>query len=744
MLKIAFVLLVSEFPTDTKPLRRKKSSCGVDLTRRVEALDSHRSMVSLNEDDATANKDYSAPHNRPPVIVLDSFSVHLQLPCSSTASRGSPSSEFTYTIALSHPSGPSTLVLPPCCSLAPAVINLPAKTIIIHAPSTVWSTGGNVIECKVGEIGRRCSNTCLAAKYLRRAGNVCRRFSKIYFIHSSSEHLIKASYYDIAKENKVIKPTWEAGRDWLQTYKEEWMVLFDNVDDPDLQLGALLPRSSHGNIIITSRNEALSLLTEKSQKLVDLETEDAIQLLLKHAIKPPDMVSMADKQNAAEIVRELYYFPLAIAQAGAYICQEKCLGNYVDQLHKQKGLLNKTVPQVVDVYSLTVYSTWDLSWEKLDESTKSFLRVCSQLHYEQIPTLLFERAEKNLETFGVRFEPSQAVSAAKQFFNETQLRPWGNERFEQIITQLRSYSLLSVHEQGIYSIHPLVHYWIEDNLDLENQIYSKLQAQGILAAGIWNMTSWRDQRFAKMAALHAILKNLFYNGEYPIQVAGRELFFQTSNFKEALKLAKCFTYSNLEKYENALKLLHPLVKIFTRVLGAEHPNTLDAIQDLAWTYAQSSNYCKALDLQAPLLPVYQQKMGQEHPLTLQVAHDLSETFFYLGRHNDALNLQRPLFETSQAILGANHPDTISKMFILARTLYCSSGSTEALQLVKSAIEKSKHILGDGHPETLKRVQYLNILHIQLESTPEGNQGKRKDRLIEKFRYYLTKGHPKVK
>ncbi|KIK58111.1 hypothetical protein GYMLUDRAFT_45662 [Collybiopsis luxurians FD-317 M1] len=81
------------------------------------------------------------------------------------------------------------------------------------------------------------------------------RFVGCYQIAASSEESIKASFYDIAVKNDLSKSsTWEAGLRWLAKHEKEWFILYDNADDPKIDLGQFLPQSSHGNIIVTSRN----------------------------------------------------------------------------------------------------------------------------------------------------------------------------------------------------------------------------------------------------------------------------------------------------------------------------------------------------------------------------------------------------------------------------------------------------------------------------------------------------------
>ncbi|KAJ7728631.1 hypothetical protein B0H16DRAFT_1271519, partial [Mycena metata] len=93
------------------------------------------------------------------------------------------------------------------------------------------------------------------------------------------------------------------------------LLFFDNADDPKMNLNKFFPLCNHGSIIITSRNPGLRVYGEHSP-VSDMEEIDAVILLLQSA------ANKTFEQNlevAAKIVEELYYLPLAIAQAGAFI-----------------------------------------------------------------------------------------------------------------------------------------------------------------------------------------------------------------------------------------------------------------------------------------------------------------------------------------------------------------------------------------------------------------------------------------
>ncbi|KAE9383203.1 hypothetical protein BT96DRAFT_844401, partial [Gymnopus androsaceus JB14] len=169
---------------------------------------------------------------------------------------------------------------------------------------------------------------------------------------------------------------------------EEWLVIYDNADNPELNLGKFLPSCRHGNVIITSRNAALIQLTGpygSNTELKDMDHADAVQLLLSYAGMSHNSF-LEDQVMAGKIVQTLRCFPLALVQAGAYIQQQHCLYGYLERFNSQRAhIMSINMSQSFDDYTLSVYSTWNLSWNKLHNSAQEFLKICSCMHFENIP-----------------------------------------------------------------------------------------------------------------------------------------------------------------------------------------------------------------------------------------------------------------------------------------------------------------------------------------------------------------------
>ncbi|KAF7328281.1 hypothetical protein MSAN_02488700 [Mycena sanguinolenta] len=145
--------------------------------------------------------------------------------------------------------------------------------------------------------------------------NQCYSFSDVFFIDTSSIATIDAGLKNIA----VMKHFGDSQQDgllWLTINIQEWLLVFDNADDPSIDLQDFIPECDHGNIIITSRNPGLRVHTGSDSLVSDIEERDAIALLLNSAAQK---VTAGTENIASEIVKALFYLPLAIVQAGAFI-----------------------------------------------------------------------------------------------------------------------------------------------------------------------------------------------------------------------------------------------------------------------------------------------------------------------------------------------------------------------------------------------------------------------------------------
>ncbi|KAJ3752826.1 P-loop containing nucleoside triphosphate hydrolase protein [Lentinula raphanica] len=450
------------------------------------------------------------------------------------------------------------------------------------------------------------------------------RFSKVYFITASSEVSIQSCYWDIATNNGITNAdSWHAGLYWFHIHEENWLIIMDSADDPNIKLSQYLPSCTHGNIIITSRNPELQTLATQSKELENLLPEEGTLLLLKYAFNDQNRITPMETNEAVLIAKELHHFPLALVQAGAYIHQQKCLFEYIGRLQGQrKELLKRDLRQPIDKYESSVYTTWDLSWKKLNPNSRTLLEACAYLHYEGIPRALFQKAVVNIESLNLPLGPSNAVIDAKyllQNFAESNMT-WNDISFDDLVAEAASYSLLQIGDESYrntyYLIHPLVHQWLRDTTSnnykqaVQGMIISALQNiywrelnYDLLETTIISQEASKEHVFFHYLARHCDKSNVLVDGDYYYRLAVGQMWFQ------------------LGDYDTTIALWKQLLTVMQEILGPEHISTLRHIQKIALAFHRMPGKLgEALKYLESLLALSKRSIGLEHKDTLITIH----------------------------------------------------------------------------------------------------------------------------
>ncbi|KAJ7731784.1 P-loop containing nucleoside triphosphate hydrolase protein [Mycena metata] len=367
------------------------------------------------------------------------------------------------------------------------VIQMPRKVNSCPAPSRIFHGRGDIL-VKMHTYFTQTLNTQhlyvlhglggagktqIALSFIRDSS----LFTDTFFLDASMVETINKGFKDIAVLRNVGKSSNDA-LTWLVSRREGWLLFFDNADDPNPNLNKFLPKCGHGNIIITSRNPELRIYGSNSQ-VSDMEENEAVTLLLKSAAQE---VSPMNEKLAAEIVKALSYLPLAIVQAGAFIAKSGSLNNYLALYSKNHNRLLKERPaQTHDDYAWTVYTTWQISFDRLSSRSAQFLQLCSFLHRGGISEDLFSRAASyDFPPFGpLKEELQQPLNFLAQFLVSD--GEWDTFAFMDVTNEIKSYSLMDLDpERNVFSIHPLVHSWCRTTLsDLQSSYYDVYSIVGM-------------------------------------------------------------------------------------------------------------------------------------------------------------------------------------------------------------------------------------------------------------------------
>jgi tetratricopeptide (TPR) repeat protein len=516
------------------------------------------------------------------------------------------------------------------------------------------------------------------------------------------------------------------------------LLLFDNADDPDINLRQFFPTCKHGNIIVTSRNPRCRLYAPDSHFNVSgMNAKDAIELLLKMTAAQR---SPANLERAASICRELGYLALAVAQAGAYITNSCSLDDY---LHIYRGdraqLLQRHSPRAPDDYQWTVYTTWELSLKRLPPTAMMFLRICSFMHHGGISRAIFENA-------AVANTPGESFDDAHRFLSnfKTQTGEWSRLAFLDHTKDLLSYSLINLDaETDVYSIHPLVHAWSRDRASPVERDEARVCALQILALAVGD---WQLHTAEVLALLRSLLPHVdvcrttdvkpdiaaqlyhiyFATGRWNI---AEELLKVALDVKRALlgtehrdtlllKAHLVYTHNQQGRWKEAEELGLQVMEMRRRVLGEEHPNTLTSMHNLATAYWGQERWKEAEKLELRVMEVRRRVLGEEHPDTLSIMSNLATTYREQGRWKEAEEMGLHVMDVKRRVLGEEHPSTLISMANLALTYVGNGRRKEAEELALQVLEKQTEVLGDNHPDTLVTASLVAHMHGWASSTQD--------------------------
>ncbi|KAJ7765957.1 hypothetical protein DFH07DRAFT_359600 [Mycena maculata] len=622
--------------------------------------------------------------------------------------------------------------------------------------------------------------TQIALKFIQESS----QFSDIFMLDASTTDTLDAALKNITV-TKNVGDTPQDALKWLASKHHDWLLFFDNADDPKINLNSYFPQCSHGNIVITSRNPGLCVHAGLHSLVSDMEEVDAVELLLKSAAQE---TTLANMEIAAEIVKALWYLPLAIIQAGAFIAKSGALNSYLALYSQNRArLLSEKPAQSHDDYAWTVYTTWEISFKQLSQPAATLLQLCSFLHHQGILEKMFHNAStyKFKPTGPSKEELKKPLEFLSQFLGPTGV--WDSLQFMDVTTELRAYSLINFDmNSGTFSIHPLVHSWSQSILaDQQEYHHSMIAIVGMSTstmtndylqlASLWLLPhvdallqggtqttpdfnyeygriyyfSGRHQRAADLhtdllmrqreilgkdhpdtlrtivflAVTYKELGQFKEAGELEVSVLEKQKITHGEDHQDTLHAMGnlALTYQNLGHFKGAEELEVVVLEKRREILGEDHPDTLHAMGNLALTYRGLGKLKEAEELEVVVLEKRREILGEDHPDTLHAMGNLSLTYRGLGKLKEAEEFEVVVFDKQREILGGDHPDTLRAMGSLASTYHDLGKLKEAEELGVVVLEKRREILGGDHPDTLGAMGNLGDTYRNLGKLKEAEE-----------------------
>lgn len=516
----------------------------------------------------------------------------------------------------------------------------------------------------------------------------------------------------------------------------DWLIIYDNADDPELDLRGFIPVCDNGALLVTTRNTTLKHMAPEAYLELDVMSPgEAVPALLQAALPSGIKPTARDQKVAEAITEQLGYLPIAVIQAGCYIRQQQCLYEYEERLKEnRKATLERPAKNQRDTlkYGHSVYASLDITLEALSQDARHILSILSCVHFASFPRPLFSiAAKKEFRTEVVKLLDRPASFESTIQFLTTIFCPggrWDEARLADLLEELQQYSLIAlVPSVAVVTLrlHPLVHSWAQDRLSPEERESYRAAAVRLLACGgepenislyqyltphiaslsdVWETLHANDRivflkiqdeqddgdddvdKIMKKAQdLHAEVKSIA--GDNDIRTSRAALFLAGMH--------GCA--GDIETME---KMEAEIVKVRESLLGREDLETIKAMSNLAGTYITQERYNEAESLMTEVLKVRKEKLGVCDKDTAWAMETMAEIYMEQKRHQEAQQLLRTALSAFTTALGRAHYFTVNCMMTLADSLDQQDGHTEADALRQEALDLESTNLGSHHIETL--------------------------------------------
>ncbi|MET8992843.1 tetratricopeptide repeat protein, partial [Nonomuraea wenchangensis] len=406
---------------------------------------------------------------------------------------------------------------------------------------------------------------------------------------------------------------------WLAATLRPALLVFDNATDL-ATVRAWCPATGATRVVITTRHGAFLRVYEPVT--VEEFTVAQAQAFLH------DRTRLDDPAGAAELAAELGHLPLALAQAAAVITRLRLdYGGYLrllrtfpldDYLPAQDGAGYPA--GTAEAIMLSVAQA-----EKAFPSARRLLGLMSVLSPAGVPIAVLQAATSR---------DGQPV------------------RLREMLADLADTSLISFSEDGTTILmHRLVQRVLRERAAHHGDLdIVRADATGLLHA--FNATLPDGARtWAARAAVEMLIEQ------------AETLYRQTGADDEvpaellAIR-AWCGHYLNeLADFARAIPLLQQTLADRERVLGSDHPSTLNSRSNLASAHYTAGDLSRAIPLYEQTLGDRERVLGTHHPDTLTSRSNLAGAYQEAGDLSRAIPLHEQTLADRERILGTHHPDT---------------------------------------------------------------------------------------
>jgi len=460
--------------------------------------------------------------------------------------------------------------------------------------------------------------------------------------------------------------------DWLSETTCSWLVVLDDLADPAAMDG-LWPAGPSGRVLVTANDAAVLPSGMQVLPVGPFNSREALGYLMARLASDP-----SQRLGAVELINELGFAPAALAQASAVIVSSgvSC-HNYRDYFIRRRDQLTDSSGAAPPPAAVT----WMFSFEHAGQlsaggSAKFLLALAAMLDGHGIPrSVLATPASADYQGGGATAAGDEGTSAALEALERAGLLT------VQSVTAPPTVQISPVLQVALRAAMPEV---MQDRTaraaaDALLQAWPERDPPGWPASGLR----------ACAAALRQISGDLLWAGGcHPVLLRAGE------------------SLNSARLTETAVGHWRDLATTCDRLLGAGHPDTMLACQQLADAYLAAGRANEAIPWFQWLLDTQIRRLAPDHRDVLEARRRLGHALVAALQFQDAITVLERVVADFERICGPGHTDTLGAQDELAAAYLAAGRYSDAIALYQRTLADRERGQGANHPQTMTTRQGL--------------------------------------